>query len=61
MSIHKIFGSPFLKYLMQRVGQCLLVIFIGITITFFIPRLAPTNPVEQKNQPDDDWPREHPS
>jgi len=48
MSIHKIFGSPFLKYLMQRVGQCLFVIFIGITITFFIPRLAPTNPVEQK-------------
>jgi peptide/nickel transport system permease protein len=30
------------------VGQCVLVIFIGITITFIIPRLAPTNPVEQK-------------
>lgn len=36
----------FLKYLLQRVGQCLLVIFVGITITFIIPRLAPTDPVE---------------
>jgi len=37
---------PFLKYFLQRVVQCLLVIFIGITITFIIPRLAPTDPVE---------------
>ncbi len=36
----------FLKYLLQRVGQCLLVIFVGITITFIIPRLVPTDPVE---------------
>ena len=36
----------FLKYLLQRVGQCVLVIFVGITITFIIPRLVPTNPVE---------------
>jgi peptide/nickel transport system permease protein len=48
MSIRDIFGSSFFKYLMQRLGQCVLVIFIGITITFIIPRLAPTNPVEQK-------------
>lgn len=36
----------FFRYCLQRVGQCLLVIFIGITITFVIPRLAPTDPVE---------------
>ena len=36
----------FFRYCLQRVGQCLLVIFIGITITFIIPRLAPTDPVE---------------
>ncbi len=48
MSVRKVFSSAFLKYLTQRVGQCVLVIFIGITLTFFIPRLAPTNPVEQK-------------
>jgi peptide/nickel transport system permease protein len=36
----------FLKYLLQRIGQCVLVIFVGITITFIIPRLVPTDPVE---------------
>ena len=48
MSIRDIFSKTFLKYIVQRIGQCVLVIFIGITITFFIPRLAPTNPIEQK-------------
>ena len=48
MSIRDVFSKVFLKYMMQRLGQCVLVIFIGITITFFIPRLAPTNPVELK-------------
>ena len=43
-----IIGKAFFKYLLQRVGQCALVIFIGITLTFFIPRLAPTNPIEMK-------------
>lgn len=38
--------NPFLKYILQRIAQCLLVIFVGITVTFVIPRLAPTDPVE---------------
>jgi peptide/nickel transport system permease protein len=48
MSIREVFSKTFLKYVMQRMGQCILVIFIGITVTFIIPRLAPTNPIEQK-------------
>ncbi len=48
MSIRDFFSKTFLKYIFQRIGQCVLVIFIGMTITFIIPRLAPTNPVEQK-------------
>ena len=36
----------FLSYIAQRAVQCVLVILIGITITFFIPRLSPTDPVE---------------
>ncbi len=43
-----IIKSPFFKYLTQRLGQFLLVIFVGITVTFIVPRLSPTNPVEQK-------------
>ncbi|HHW72370.1 MAG TPA: ABC transporter permease [Firmicutes bacterium] len=35
------------KYLIPRLIQYFLVIFLGITIVFFIPRLAPTNPVER--------------
>jgi peptide/nickel transport system permease protein len=50
MTIHDVFSRVFLKYVMQRLGQCVLVIFIGISITFLIPRLAPTNPVEIKIQ-----------
>ena len=34
-------------YLVPRLLQYILVIFLGITIVFFIPRLAPTNPVER--------------
>ncbi len=48
MSSRGVSGRAFLKYLGQRVGQCALAIFIGITLTFFIPRLAPTNPIEMK-------------
>jgi peptide/nickel transport system permease protein len=50
MSKQGVFGKAFLTYLAQRVGQCALVIFIGLTVTFFIPRLAPTNPIEMKLQ-----------
>jgi peptide/nickel transport system permease protein len=48
MSIRDVFSKVFLKYILQRVGQCALVIFIGISLTFLIPRLAPTNPIEIK-------------
>jgi len=48
MTVRDVFSKTFGKYLIGRVGQAALVIFIGITITFLIPRMAPTNPVEQK-------------
>jgi len=36
----------FLRYLIPRFFQFITIIFIGITLTFIIPRLAPTDPVE---------------
>lgn len=50
MTFRHLFNKSFAKYLLGRIGQTLMVIFIGITITFIVPRLAPTNPVEQKIQ-----------
>ncbi|HOJ92485.1 MAG TPA: ABC transporter permease [Dictyoglomaceae bacterium] len=35
------------RYLIQRLFQYFLVIFVGITIVFFIPRLSPVDPVMQ--------------
>jgi len=35
-----------LRYLIPRFLQFLTIIFVGITITFIIPRLSPTDPVE---------------
>ena len=35
-----------LRYLIPRILQFLTIIFVGITITFIIPRLSPTDPVE---------------
>ena len=35
-----------LRYLIPRIIQFLTIIFVGITITFIIPRLSPTDPVE---------------
>lgn len=35
-----------LRYLIPRFLQFLTIIFIGITVTFVIPRLSPTDPVE---------------
>ena len=35
-----------LQYLIPRIIQFLTIIFVGITITFIIPRLIPSNPVE---------------
>jgi peptide/nickel transport system permease protein len=37
----------FKEYILPRLVQWLLVIFIGVTITFLIPRLSPVNPVDQ--------------
>ena len=36
----------FLQYLGKRILTYFAVLFIGITITFFIPRLLPSNPVD---------------
>jgi len=38
----------FLRYLIPRIFQFLTIIFVGITVTFIIPRLAPTDPVESQ-------------
>jgi peptide/nickel transport system permease protein len=37
-----------LRYLIPRFGQYLLVIFLGVTLTFIIPRLSPVDPVERQ-------------
>ncbi len=39
--------SLFKSYVLPRLIQWLVVIFVGVTITFVIPRLMPTDPVEQ--------------
>jgi peptide/nickel transport system permease protein len=35
------------RYVLPRIAQWALVIFVGITITFLIPRLSPTSPIDQ--------------
>lgn len=35
-----------LRYILQRVASYVVVLFIGITITFFLPRLMPSNPID---------------
>jgi len=35
------------EYILPRIAQWLLVIFVGVTVTFLIPRISPVNPVEQ--------------
>jgi peptide/nickel transport system permease protein len=37
----------FREFILPRLVQWLVVIFIGVTITFLIPRLSPINPVDQ--------------
>lgn len=37
-----------LRYLIPRIGQYFMVIFLGVTLTFIIPRLSPNDPVEQQ-------------
>lgn len=40
--------SFLLRYLVPRLVQYVAVIFVGVTVAFVIPRLAPTNPVESQ-------------
>ena len=35
-----------LQYFASRIGSYLVVLFIGLTITFFLPRLLPSDPIE---------------
>ena len=43
------------RYFLPRIAPVSsLVIFIGVTLTFIIPRLSPNDPVEATDQPDDD-------
>ena len=35
-----------LQYIAKRLGLYFAVLFIGLTITFFLPRLIPTNPID---------------
>ncbi|MAU13884.1 MAG: ABC transporter permease [Anaerolineaceae bacterium] len=35
-----------IQYISSRVGAYLIVLFVGITITFFLPRLMPSDPIE---------------
>ena len=35
-----------LGYVLPRIGQYLLVVFIGVTVTFIVPRLSPSDPVQ---------------
>lgn len=35
-----------IRYVVSRFGAYLVVLFIGITITFFLPRLMPSDPIE---------------
>jgi peptide/nickel transport system permease protein len=37
----------FKEYILPRLVQWLVVIIVGVTVTFLIPRLSPVNPVEQ--------------
>jgi peptide/nickel transport system permease protein len=35
------------EYILPRIVQWFVVIFVGVTITFLIPRLSPVNPIDQ--------------
>ncbi|MYD09753.1 MAG: ABC transporter permease [Chloroflexi bacterium] len=35
------------SYILPRIAQWFMVVFIGITVTFLIPRLSPINPVDE--------------
>ena len=33
-------------YILPRIGQYIMVVFVGVTVTFIIPRLSPSDPVQ---------------
>ena len=33
-------------YVLPRIGQYIIVVFIGVTVTFIVPRLSPSDPVQ---------------
>ncbi|GHV69373.1 ABC transporter permease [Spirochaetia bacterium] len=35
-----------LNYVLPRIGQYIMVVFVGVTVTFIIPRLSPSDPVQ---------------
>ena len=35
------------SYFLPRLSQWLITIFVGVTVTFILPRLLPTDPVER--------------
>ncbi|MDR0759896.1 MAG: ABC transporter permease [Treponema sp.] len=35
-----------LGYVLPRIGQYIMVVFVGVTVTFVIPRLSPSDPVQ---------------
>jgi peptide/nickel transport system permease protein len=37
----------FKEFILPRIFQWVLVIFVGVTVTFLIPRLSPINPIDQ--------------
>lgn len=37
-----------LRYLLPRLGQYVMVVFLGVTLTFIIPRFSPNDPVETR-------------
>jgi len=37
-----------LNYLLPRIGQYIMVVFLGVTLTFLIPRISPNDPVTTK-------------
>ncbi|MBY5813154.1 ABC transporter permease, partial [Rhizobium leguminosarum] len=39
--------TSYLIFVLKRFGQFLLVVFLGVTITFFVTHLTPIDPVEE--------------
>ena len=33
-------------YILPRIGQYMMVVFVGVTVTFIIPRLSPSDPIQ---------------